>query len=85
MAVGLENDKLQNYYIDESKDDWDIEWCTVVAISMPNGPQVSWHMGPETGLLAQKYLPNVKISWDGTYLSRSPAVLDIFGSIVPLE
>ena len=56
-------------YIDVGHDDWDDAWKTVVAVELPNGKQVSWHMNPETVALTAS-LPKFFGRWDGTYIAR---------------
>ena len=60
---------------DPDHHDWDRSWKTVVFIELPNGEQISYHMGPLERDFAERILPMYRKSWDGTRLGEFPADL----------
>lgn len=55
--------------MDEGKE-WELEWCHVLYVDLPDGRQVSWHMSPEEIPLL-KDIPKYNGKWDGSYHARS--------------
>jgi hypothetical protein len=51
------------------EEDWDDEWKTVIAVELPNGKQVSWHISDREHVLALQ-LPEVDLPWDGTNIAK---------------
>lgn len=51
---------------------WDPEWRHVVYVDLPNGQQVSWHMGPDVVHMLDQ-LPQYPGKWDGTSHGKDPA------------
>jgi hypothetical protein len=65
------------YQVSRYRDDqvnWDEDWRTVLQISglgENKDLQVSWHLGPNSRLIAHRIYPEKKITpWDGTCYSK---------------
>lgn len=50
---------------------WDPPYLRVVYVELPDGKQVSWHMGPDN-LKSWEALDEYLGEWDGTFLGRMP-------------
>jgi len=57
---------------------WDPEWLHVVYVDLPNGQQVSWHMGPDDVKFLDQ-LPQYDGEWDGTAIGRDTSWCEFGG------
>lgn len=69
---------------DPEREDWDVNWRTIVYVELGAGEQISYHMNDDTGVAARE-LPKYPFAWNGKYTGRdAPGWLKLL-SFVPAK